>query len=176
MTYQNNLQNYLNGYLKNNLAEALYAPKNPLVKDLESRIKTFSGEDRGFVDSIFSDRIKANKTTVTENLAQIDLSQKLHNELIYRIDNDICRCHNYASQIELVAGNSYGQPNGFEREKASLKTQAFNFEQEKRKEDLEFWTDMMMIKKYLIFAFKDYWLAARKAQILGQGAENEQTV
>ena len=105
----------------------------------------------------------------------MELRQNLHNELIYRIDNDICRCHNYASQIELVAGNSYGQqPSGFEKEKMVLKNQVFSFEQEKRNEDLAFWKDMMFIKKYLIFAFKDYWLSARKGQILGSGEKYEQ--
>jgi len=130
-------------------------------QNLEKTVLDAENEDEEFIDKIFSDEKKILKATVREILNDINMRQEISKRIFLRTDIDIGNCH---IKLDLCK-----RPYLVEKDPkltAQLESKVLELEQEKRKEQVEFWKDIMFLKKYLMSALQDYWLAFRRTQIL----------
>jgi predicted nucleic acid-binding protein len=83
------------------------------------------------------------------------------------MDDEICRQNTKLLQLDTVK-NHYSPELQRARDKrrTQLEANVLELEQEKRKEYLECWRDLMFMKKYLLTSLKDYWDLAKKRNLL----------
>ena len=132
---------------------------------LESIVLNDKPEEKDVVDKVFSDKGRTLKATVKALFNEIMLRERLDSFLLYDINDDICKQHNYLESIKELHRFSYSAEllNDFHEKKMKLEDNVLGLEKEKRKEYLECWRDLMALKKYLLSALKDYWnLNSRK--------------
>ena len=123
--------------------------------------------EKGLLERIFSDKSKTSKAAVKALLDEIKLRESLNSHLLNRIDEGICRQHTLLAQLEnLKVHYIWDQFTDMSKIKMQLENNALELEKEKRKEYLECWRDLMLLKQYLLTAFKEYWDLVKKRELL----------
>ena len=121
----------------------------------------------GLLERVFSDKTKTLKASVKALLYEIKLRENLDKLLLNNIDDSICRQNTYLENLKSL--KTHYQPEIFEKiskTKSQLESNILELENEKRKEYLECWRDLMFMKKYLHSALKDYWDLTKKREML----------
>jgi len=147
------------------------------VKGLEGIAgERVAGKEAGqeFVKSLFGDKVKAEKAILKQMLNEISLRESLHKDIVARIDDDILKCENFLLEISSMTDGKYFVPEEsirFGTRRTGLEMKVFDLESAKREEDLQAWQDLSTLRRYLLFALKDYWAAARRSELLGWNGE-----
>ncbi|MBN1156545.1 hypothetical protein JXA85_02950, partial [Candidatus Woesearchaeota archaeon] len=113
---------------------------------------------------ILSDKKRTLKSTIKALFNEIMLRERIDSFLLYRIEEDICRQHNYYEGLRKLFRFNYHPETQkhLHDKKIQMESNVLNLEQEKRKEYLECWKDLMGLKKDLFSALKDYWLTGNR--------------
>lgn len=116
-------------------------------------------KEKGMVEKVFTNKGTTLKSTIKALFNEIMLRERLDSFLLYRINDDICRQHSCLENLKMLNRNNYSFEllDDFTGRKLQLEDNVLKLEQEKRKEYLECWKDLMFLKKYLLSALKDYW-------------------
>lgn len=160
-SYRGNLTIELKPFYHTDLKESL---EKIVVKDEPSK-------DEGMLEKIFTDKGKTQKATIKALFKEIELREKLNSHLLNDIDNDICRQHTYLMQFNKGYANYSIDPTKDSAAKAQLENNVLELEKEKRKEYLECWNDLMVLKRYLFSSLKDYWDLSKRRSALGYGVK-----
>lgn len=116
------------------------------------------------LENIFADKSSTLKAGVKALLDEIELRENLNTHLLNKIDNGICREKNLIENIRI----SYSPESS--KDIASMKLQLennlLNLREEKRKEYLECWRDLMVLKKYLMMSLREYWDLVKRREVL----------
>ncbi|MFC1678732.1 hypothetical protein ACFL2T_00735 [Elusimicrobiota bacterium] len=165
------------------LAERQGLPHHALLPDenpkrvLEGAAHQMQAQD--YVRLLFSDRPKAEKSIVRQLLNEIVLREKIRDESFHGIDQDICECGTWLNEIRAIREKSYvpvpEESLIFGARRTTLELRVLELEGERRKEEVDSWRDLSTLRRYLLFALRDYWSAARRKQLLllGEATENE---
>jgi len=140
-----------------------------LEKGLERIIFDESAETgKDEVCRIFSDKSRTLKATIKALFNEIMLRERLDSFLLYSMDKDICKQHNYLERLKEFNRFNYSQEllKDFHDEKMKVEDNVLGLQKDKRKEYLECWKDLMGLKKYLLSALKDYWNASNRGSFL----------
>jgi len=156
-TYSNNqeikLKPFYHTDLKNNLEGIVF--------------KAEPGNDKGMLKRIFSEKSKTLKASVKALLNEIELRENLNLHLLNRIDDEVCSQNTQLIPLKrLRAHYSFELYKEINNLKMQMEDNVLELEQEKRKEYLECWRDLMLLKKYLLVALKDYWDLIKKMEVL----------
>lgn len=129
-------------------------------------IKEEPSKDEGMLEKIFTDKGKTQKATIKALFKEIQLRERLNSHLLNDIDNDICRQHTYLMQFNTGYVTYPIDPTKDSASKAQLENNVLELEKEKRKEYLECWDDLMVLKRYLFGTLKDYWNLSKRREAL----------
>jgi hypothetical protein len=138
--------------------------KNSL-ESIASESITFKNES--FIDRLFSDKTKTLKATVNALLEEVENRRNLNLSLIDKIDSE----RSYIN-TDLIHINNQQVNYDFERDKErnkskfKLEDRVQRLEEEKRKEAVEYWRDIMFLKKDLMSALKEYWDIVKRRELL----------
>ena len=123
-----------------------------------------------FVDRIFSDKAKTQKTTVKQLLNEISLRGELHKNLLSKIDEETMM---WDSHLMNLPNRGYEIDPSIPQRRNHIEDKLIQLEQEKRSEDVKYWEHVKDLRKELMLAFNEYWLAFRKKEFLNDiGNEN----
>ena len=112
-------------------------------------------------------------------LNEIEIRDTIRQKAHHKVDEEICQCENWLNEIRAIRGHSYvPEPEMsllFGSRRTSLESKILDLEGEKRAEESSAWKDISTLRRYLLFALRDYWAAARRGELLrwGQDAGNE---
>ena len=152
-------------YLENSVLKPRPFYHTGIEDSLEHIVLDDKPEKKDVVGKVFSDKGRTLKATVKALFNEIMLRERLDSFLLYGMNEDICKQHNYLESIKELHRFSYHPEllKDFHEKKMKLEDNVLGLEKEKRKEYLECWRDLMALKKYLLLALKDYWnLNSRK--------------
>jgi hypothetical protein len=154
------------GYLGNQSLRPFYHTN--LQNTLEGvSLKPLSQYEKGGLESVFSDKAKTSKAGVKALLDEIRLRETLDSHLITTIDDQICEQNTAVMQLDnLKVDYSPELAKHVDKRRTQLEANVLELEEEKRKEYLECWRDLMFLKRYLLSALKDYWDSAKKRDVL----------
>lgn len=154
------------GYLENQLSRPFY--HTHLENNLEGiTLKATPEKDKSIPEKVFSNKATTSKATVKALLDEIKLRENLDSHLLKTMDDEICRQNTKLLQLDTVKNHySPEQQKIRDKRKGLLEANVLELEQEKRKEYLECWRDLMFMKKYLLTSLKDYWDLAKKRNLL----------
>jgi hypothetical protein len=125
-------------------------------------------KERNIIDKVFSDKSRTLKSTIKALFNEIQTREKLDYVLLTDISEDICRQHSYLESLKMLNQHNYSLEllNDFTSRKLQFEGNVLKLEQEKRKEYLACWKDLLFLKKYLLSALKDYWNASSSKTFL----------
>jgi len=117
-------------------------------------------------ESIFSNKSKTLKATIKSLFNEINTRENLDSFLLYRVNEDICRQHTYFENLKTLFRFNYSPEllQDLHSKKIKIEDAVLGLEKEKRKEYLECWKDLTLLKKDLLVALKDYWLLSKREQ------------
>lgn len=120
------------------------------------------------IGKVFSDKSRILKSTVKALFNEIMLREQLDSFLLYAMNKDICRQHNYLESLKELNRFNYSHEllKDFHDAKMKIEDSVLGLKKEKRKEYLECWKDLMGLKKYLLSALKDYWNTSNRGSFL----------
>jgi flagellar biosynthesis component FlhA len=154
------------------LDEAKSAYRVLNLENLESALENLldagiSAKKIGTIEGILNDKAKTQKAAAKALLEDIRARQTVNKCLLDKLDYEICAQDTQIMGIE-SRKERYVFDNFIQTEKLKLKLEdrVLELKKEKRKEYLEYWRDMMFMKKYLLSSLKDYWDIARKRNVL----------
>jgi hypothetical protein len=130
-------------------------------------LKDKPNKDNTIVGRLFSDKTETQKSTAKALLDEIILRENLDYHILSKINENISW-----QKIQLEHLNTLKIDYVFEwfqeinKMKMHLEDNILELEQEKRKEYLECWRDLMYLKKNLLVALKDFWDLLKKKEIL----------
>ena len=153
-------------YSVSHLAEVFQHPD--IQNTLEGIVDDKSlSEDTNALERIFSDKTRTLKAGVKALLEEIELREKLDRDLTNKIDDEIIQQSNKLEHLKRIEAGPFLET-FFEAKKLIIKTEdkILNLEQEKRKEQLECWRDLMFLKKYLMSSLKEYWDLVKRGEVL----------
>lgn len=119
------------------------------------------------LETLVSDKVRTRKSTVTALLDEIALRENLNSRLLENIDDTLILERNSLRILE--ERRDHYIPERFaitSQEKARVQDNILELEKEKRQERLECWRDLMLLKKDLMIALKDYWDLVRRRRLL----------
>ena len=115
------------------------------------------GIKSGLVDKIFSNKTQTLHSTIKALLDEIKLREELDIHLVNKINHDICWQYTQLDHLEnLKTHYVFEWQEEVNNHKLKLQNNILELEQEKRKEYLECWRDLTILKKYLLSALKDF--------------------
>jgi len=94
----------------------------------------------------------------------MSIRDKIRQDNIYRIDQDICKLH--TQQFALGNGHSSGHY-AVDPAHIGLEKTVISLEKEKRSEVIHCWSDLLSLRKDFTEALKDYLALKRKMNVLG---------
>ena len=170
MVYENRRQADIRTYYWNN---SVLKPRPLYHTDFEDAlenivVKKEPEKEKDALGRIFSDKRKTLKSTIKALFNEIKLREGLDSSILYKINQDICRENSYCLNLQRTLRYSYSIDlnKDLTNIKMKLEDRVLELEKEKRKEYLECWRDLMVLKKYLLSTLKDYWELSRKTGIL----------
>lgn len=122
-----------------------------------------------YVQKIISGRATAEKTVVKQILDEIITRDSISKDIQARIDLDIIQCANFLHEIHSITERQYLIDNDglrFSGRRTTIDMKMLELEGEKRAEEVNAWKDMSALRRYLLFALKDYWNAVRRAELI----------
>ncbi len=146
--------------------ESAWFLQMPKTKELEV---TLSEElpQKSTLEDVFSDKCKTSKAGVNALLSEIELRQDLNFNLLNKIDDDICKQNSQLMQLEnMNYPCSFEVSEAMEKKRFQLNDNILELRREKRKEYLECWKDLMLLKKDLQISLREYWNHAKKRDVL----------
>jgi hypothetical protein len=122
---------------------------------------------KSLLEQIISDKTKILKSTITELLSEITQRELINTYISDKIDQKIFSQKNNL-QILRQKGFGYAFDNLLTRQRleSQIEDSIQDLEQEKRKERVECWCDLMNLKKDLLAAFREYWNLAKRRELL----------
>ena len=119
------------------------------------------------LERIFSDKTKTLKAGVKALLEEIELREELDRNLINKIEDEIFQQSDKLEHLKRIEAGPLLET-FFEAKKLiiTIEDKILNLEQEKRKEQLECWRDLMFLKKYLMTSLKEYWDLVKRGEVL----------
>ncbi|MHC4307622.1 MAG: hypothetical protein ACYSR7_03245 [Planctomycetota bacterium] len=159
--------NALPGYSENSVLKPMLFYHSDLQDSLESIVTKEKPETSGLLGKVFADKSKTQKATVKALFNEVTLREKMNLHLLNKIDEDMSK---QCTDLSNLKTSSFTYSPDIHKElnnkKMQLQNRVLELEQEKRKEYLECWRDLMFLKKYLFMALKDYWdLSNRKSAL-----------
>jgi len=141
---------------------------NDLGKSLEKLLsKRARKNQKDPLERLVSDKIRTLKAGVTALLDEIELRKNLDTHLVNTINEEICAKHTEIMQLDKVKPQyNFDLFKEMNSDKMQLEEMVLGLEKEKRKEYLECWKDMMFLKRYLLFALKEYWDLVKRREVL----------
>ena len=137
-------------------------------KSLDVLVSEEPEPEQDLASRIFSDKTRTLKSTVKALFNEINGRERLNAELLGKVEQDISKAHSYLEQIRVLTARDYMQELtlNLNRRRTQLEDRASQLEQEKRREHVECWRDLMHLKRYLLTALKEYWLISRRSAAL----------
>ena len=130
-------------------------------------LETETKENTGLLRNLFADKTKSLKATVKALLDEIKLREELNIHLLKNLDEDICRLNSDLLSFKNI--NTYYDFDKFkdlDKTLQKIENNVLSLKNEKRKEYLECWRDIMFLKKYLMSALREYWDLVRRQEML----------
>ena len=156
---------------------------NMLLKKMTDNISITSGnevkaqpETISYVQKMVSGRVKAEKAIVKQILEEIVVRENISKDIHSKIDLDMLQCENFLHEINSITKRQYlidKDSLRFSARKTEFDMKLLSLEAEKRAEQLSIWNDISTLRRYLLFAFKDYWNAVRREEIINLKDEIE---
>lgn len=154
-------QNAIPSYLENSQIKPFYHALEGIS------FKTQPDRKTGPLEKIFSNKSRTSKATVKALLEEIELRENVDSHLLYSIEEDICKQSAYLSHLKSIPIQySFELAKSLNKTKGHIEKNIISLEQEKRKELLDCWRDMMLLKKYLMSSLTDYWSQTKKREML----------
>lgn len=120
------------------------------------------------LERIFSDKTRTLKAGVKALLDEIETREELDQHLIGKIDGEIGQQRQSLLDLKMLEdGNYFTTVEEARSLKADVEDRLLNLEQEKRKEEMECWRDLMFLKKDLMVSLKEYWDLVKRGEVLG---------
>jgi hypothetical protein len=123
--------------------------------------------ETSLVGRLFSNKTETLKATAKSILDEILLRETLDLHLLDKINQDLSWQRIKLDHLNSLHINYI--PESFKEMSkviTSLEKNIFELEQEKRKEYLECWRDLMELKKSLLLTLKDFWDLLKKREVL----------
>jgi len=120
------------------------------------------------LERIFSDKTRTLKAGVKALLDEIETREALDKHLIEKIDEEIGQQRQCLLDINMLEESyHFTTVEEVRKLKVDIEDRLLNLEQEKRKEELECWRDLMFLQKYLMSSLKEYWDLVKRGEVLG---------
>jgi len=124
-------------------------------------------KESSIVARLFSNKTEALKSTAKSLLEEIILRETLDSHILNKINEDVVWQKTQLDHLNtLKLDYVFDWFKEISKIKMHLEDNILELEQEKRKEYLECWRDLMELKKYLLFTLKDFWDFAKKRTVL----------
>jgi len=124
-------------------------------------------DETSIVSRLFSNKTETLKSTAKSLLEEITLRETLDCHILNKINEDISWQRTQLDHLNTL--NIHYVLDWFKeisKIKMNLEDNIIELEQEKRKEYLECWRDLMFLKKYLLLTLKDFWDLLKKREVL----------
>ena len=119
-----------------------------LKKSLEVIVSDPKPKQNSPLENMFSDKAKTLKASVNALLEEIKLREDLNAHHFKKMNGEICRQHTELMQLENIKDcYPFDLTKDVDDAKTKIKTNVLELEREKRQEGLEFWRDLMFLKK-----------------------------
>ena len=105
------------------------------------------------IDSFFQDRVTLNRMHVSSLVSQITRRNNLQKDNLYKIEKDMMKCQAQLFEIEHVP-RWYNA--NITRTRNMLEKEILALEKEKRAEYVSCWRDLVLVKRDLIGALKEF--------------------
>lgn len=120
------------------------------------------------LERIFSDKTRTLKAGVKALLDEIETREALDKRLIGKINAEIGEQREQLLHFRMLEeGRYFATVLEAKNLMVDVEDRLLNLEQEKRKEELECWRDLMFLKKYLMSSLKEYWDLVKRGEVLG---------
>ena len=135
---------------KNELADHIFN-----IIDQRSSAK----KDQGTIDEIFEDRLTLIRSKIELILLQIEQRKEIHGKIHYRIDYDSCSAQNllYAMGTRIY---------DVDRDRITIEKMIFDFEEQKRREDTNYFGDTSLLNRELREALIQYQEEVQKSALI----------
>ena len=136
-------------------------------KAIDNHLFSKNRSKNSLLEQIISDKTKILKSTITELLSEITQRESINSDISDKIDQEIFDQENNL-QILRQKGFGYVFDNLLIRQRleSQLEDSIQDLEQEKRKERVECWRDLMNLKKDLLSSFREYWNLVKRRELL----------
>lgn len=133
---------------------------------------------QGFVQRLFSDRAKAEKSIVQQIQNEISQREEISRDNVVSLEDDILQVENWLLDIRAMTAGKYLDPERsleFGSRRTALELKLLDLHALQREEQAEAWKDLSTLRRYRLFALRDFWNVERRNRLLdlGEGGEDE---
>jgi len=119
--------------------------------------------DAASLDSFFTDKLDVQRLHVSGLASQIRRRNAIKDENLSRIDLDMVKCQSVLLELEHI-------PKVFDptiaRTRNTFEKELLTLEKEKRAEYVSWWRDLVLVKRDLITAFKEFTSAEKRVDLI----------
>ncbi len=124
-----------------------------------------SGDNNDLINTFFSDKVAMTRATIENIVSQIEERKRIKERNTITIRRDMFECENHLLETEALLNSVYAQGPNMGRRRTTLDGQLFSLKKDLRSEELNYWRDLVFLKKEFMETLNQYQAAKKRKEL-----------
>lgn len=123
------------------------------------------GDNNDLINTFFSDKVAMMRATIENIVSQIEERKRIKERNTTTIKRDMFECENHLLETEALLNSVYAQCPNMGRRRTTLDGQLFSLKKDLRSEELNYWRDLVFLKKEFMETLNEYQAAKKRKEL-----------
>ncbi len=131
-------------------------------KSLQSQT---SRDNNDLINTFFSDKVAMMRATIENIVSQVDERKRIKERNTTTIRRDMFECESHLLETEALLNSVYAHGPNMGRRRTTLDGQLFSLKKDLRSEELNYWRDLVFLKKEFMETLNEYQAAKKRKEL-----------
>ena len=131
-------------------------------KSLQSQT---AGDNNDLINTFFSDKVAMMRATIENIVSQIEERKRIKERNTITIRRDMFECESHLLETEALLNSVYSHGPNMGRRRTTLDGQLFSLKKDLRSEELNYWRDLVFLKKEFMETLNGYQAAKKRKEL-----------
>ncbi len=133
-----------------------FSKEEDLITGSKSLQSQTPGDNSDLINTFFSDKVSMMRATIENIVSQIEERKRIKERTTTTIRRDMFECDSHLLETEALLNSVYSHGPNVGRRRTTLDGQLFSLKKDLRSEELNYWRDLVFLKKEFMETLNEY--------------------
>jgi len=142
-----------------------FSKEEDLMAGSKSLQSQTPGDNNDLINTFFSDKVAMMRATIENIVSQIEERKQIKERNTITIRRDMFECESHLLETEALLNSVYAHGPNMGRRRTTLDGQLFSLKKDLRSEELNYWRDLVFLKKEFMETLNEYQGAKKRKEL-----------